>query len=91
MVSAKARGIENNAPPSGTSSSQIGVAGGSGGPDSPSVSTAQTNGVVARVTHLGVVGRGVEQVVMSSGIAESSPKKKPAFDPTLDNDDGKTS
>ncbi|KAG5528679.1 hypothetical protein RHGRI_029374 [Rhododendron griersonianum] len=91
MLSAKARGIENNAPPSGTSSSQMGAAGDSGGLDSPSVSTAQTNGAAAGVTHLGVVGRGVKRVVMSSGLSESSPKKKPAFDPTLDNDDGKAS
>ncbi|XP_058186188.1 uncharacterized protein LOC131303367 isoform X2 [Rhododendron vialii] len=103
MVCAKARGIENNAPPSGTSSSQMGAAGDSGGLDSPSaagdsggldspsVSTAQTNGAAAGVTNLGVVGRGVKRVVMSSSVAESSPKKKPTFDPTLDNDDGKAS
>ncbi|KAF7112608.1 hypothetical protein RHSIM_RhsimUnG0212100 [Rhododendron simsii] len=91
MVSAKARGIENNAPPSRRSSSQMGTPGDSGGLDSHSVSTAHTNGAAAGVTHLGVVGRGVKRVVMSSGIAESSPKKKPAFDPTLDNDDGKAS
>ncbi|KAI8535456.1 hypothetical protein RHMOL_Rhmol10G0175900 [Rhododendron molle] len=91
MVSAMARGIENNAPPSGTSSSQKGAASDSGGLDSPSVSTAQTNAAAAGVTHLGVVGRGVKRVVMSSATSELSPKKKPAFDPTLDNDDGKAS
>lgn len=72
-------------------SSQLGAAGGSGDLNSPTVSTAHTNGAAAGVTHLGVVGRGVKRVVMSSGTAESSPKKKPAFDPTLDKDDGKAS
>lgn len=91
MVSAKARGIDKNAPPSVMCSSQLGTAGGSGNLDSPTVSTAHTNGAAAGVTHLGVVGRGVKRVVMSSGTAESSPKKKPAFDPTLDKDDGKAS
>ncbi|MCD7448860.1 hypothetical protein HAX54_046954 [Datura stramonium] len=49
---------------------------GSGGFDSPTVSTAHTNGA-AGVTHLGVVGRGVKRVQLNT-TTESSPAKKPA-------------
>ncbi|KAL7231915.1 hypothetical protein ACSBR2_010020 [Camellia fascicularis] len=91
MVSAKARGIiEKNSAPSVISSSQLGVDSCSGDLDSPTVSTAHSNGA-AGVTHLGVVGRGVKRVSMNSGTSESSQMKKPALDPTTDKGDGKAS
>ncbi|KAL7224028.1 hypothetical protein ACSBR1_025478 [Camellia fascicularis] len=91
MISAKARGTDKNAP-SVMSSSNLGVASSSGDLNSPTVSTAHTNGAAAGVTHLGVVGRGVKRVSMSSaGAAESSPMKKPGLDPTPDKGDGKGS
>ncbi|KAL6956562.1 hypothetical protein U1Q18_040644 [Sarracenia purpurea var. burkii] len=83
MMSAKARGIGDIAPPSVMSSSQLGVASSSGDVGSSTVSTAHTNGA-SGVTHLGVVGRGVKRVLMNSGTAESSPAKKPELDPTPD-------
>ncbi|KAF5958188.1 hypothetical protein HYC85_005413 [Camellia sinensis] len=95
MISAKARGTNKNAP-SVMSTSNLGVASSSGDLNSPTVSTAHTNGAAAGVTHLGVVGRGVKRVSMSSagaaesaGTAESSPMKKPGLDPTPDKGDGK--
>ncbi|XP_042061079.1 NASP-related protein sim3-like [Salvia splendens] len=75
IMSAKARALEKNEP--AMSSSQMGTVT-TVGADSPAVSTAHTSGD-AGVTHLGVVGRGVKRVVMSS-TAESSPAKKPAID-----------
>ncbi|KAI3760894.1 hypothetical protein L1987_51296 [Smallanthus sonchifolius] len=65
-----------------------GGSGGGGGMASSSgfasstVSTANANGD-SGVTHLGVVGRGVKRVSMSS---VESPAKKPASDPAADND-----
>ncbi|XAR73928.1 hypothetical protein NMG60_11008061 [Bertholletia excelsa] len=91
MVSAKAKGIEMKSPASVMSSSQLGVANSSGSLESPTVSTAHTNGGASGVTHLGVVGRGVKRVNMNSGAAESSPAKKPALDPVPDKSDGKPS
>ncbi|CAL5367149.1 unnamed protein product [Camellia sinensis] len=91
MVSAKARGIiEKNGAPSVISSSQLGIDSSSGDLDSPTVSTAHSNGA-AGVTHLGVVGRGVKRVSMNSAMSESSAMKKPALDPTADKGDGKAS
>ncbi|XP_028081849.1 NASP-related protein sim3-like [Camellia sinensis] len=91
MVSAKARGIiEKNGAPSVISSSQLGIDSSSGDLDSPTVSTAHSNGA-AGVTHLGVVGRGVKRVSMNSAMSESSAMKKPALDPTTDKGDGKAS
>ncbi|CAL5373058.1 unnamed protein product [Camellia sinensis] len=97
MISAKARGTDKNAP-SVMSTSNLGVASSSGDLNSPTVSTAHTNGAAAGVTHLGVVGRGVKRVSMSSagavesaGTVESSPMKKPGLDPTPDKGDGKGS
>ncbi|XP_057786159.1 NASP-related protein sim3-like isoform X2 [Salvia miltiorrhiza] len=83
IISAKARALEKNEP--AMSSSQMGTAT-NGGADSPTVSTAHTNGA-AGVTHLGVVGRGVKRVVMSS-TAQSNPAKKPAIDSSNDGDGG---
>ena len=75
-----------NSQSSGMGSSQIAAACSSEGFDSPTVSTAHTNGA-AGVTHLGVVGRGVKRVLMSTSSAESSPLKKPASDPSSDKGD----
>lgn len=89
MMSAKARATEKNAVSVAMSSSQMGTAGTGGNTDSPTASTAHTNGA-SGVTHLGVVGRGVKRVVMSSA-TQSSPTKKPSIDPSSNNGDGSTS
>ncbi|KAG8641285.1 NASP-related protein sim3 isoform X2 [Manihot esculenta] len=87
MASAKAIRSEKSAAPAVLSSSQMATANSSGGFDSPTVSTAHTNG--AAVTHLGVVGRGVKRVLMSTASAESSLMKKPTLDPSVaDKEDG---
>ncbi|KAF2295125.1 hypothetical protein GH714_031606 [Hevea brasiliensis] len=79
MASAKLKGGEKSAAPAVVNSSQMATANSSGGFDSPTVSTAHTNGNA--VTHLGVVGRGVKRVLMGTGSAESSPMKKATLDP----------
>ncbi|CAK7339475.1 unnamed protein product [Dovyalis caffra] len=89
MVSARAQGGKKSAFPIVTGSSQMGTATSSGGFDSPTVSTAHTNGV-SGVTDLGVVGRGVKRVLKSTGSVGSSPVKKPTLDPSSDKGDGKT-
>lgn len=89
MVTAKAKGHEKGAYSALTSSSQMGTAS-TGNLNSPTISTAHTNGT-AGVTHLGVVGRGVKRVLMNSGSTESNPMKKPAIDPPADKGDGKAS
>ncbi|KAH6761780.1 Tetratricopeptide repeat superfamily protein [Perilla frutescens var. hirtella] len=86
IMSAKARAIEKNTASAAMSSSQMGTVSTGGNADSPTVSTAHTNGA-SGVTHLGVVGRGVKRVVMSSTM-QSSPAKKPAIDSSKDGDDG---
>lgn len=90
MAAAKSRGSEKSASQAVMSSSQMGTANSIGGFDSPTVSTAHTNGS-SGVTHLGVVGRGVKRVLTNSGTAESSPGKKPALDSSENKGDGKTS
>ncbi|KAH1082192.1 hypothetical protein J1N35_021953 [Gossypium stocksii] len=80
-ASGKARGGENNASPAAVNSSHMSPANSNVDHfDSPTVSTAHTNGATA-VTHLGIVGRGVKRVLMSAGAIESSSIKKPAIDP----------
>nr|POE92833.1 isoform 2 of nuclear autoantigenic sperm protein [Quercus suber] len=79
MAALKSRVSEKSASPAVMNSSQMGTANSNGGFDSPTVSTAHTNGS-SGVTHLGVVGRGVKRVLTSSGSAESSQTKKPALD-----------
>ncbi|XP_055805023.1 uncharacterized protein LOC129873855 [Solanum dulcamara] len=87
MVSAKARSMEKADASVAVSSSQMGAgASGSGSFDSPTVSTAHTNGA-AGITHLGVVGRGVKRVHLNT-TTESSPAKKPASEQPSDNGDG---
>ncbi|KAL2552089.1 Tetratricopeptide repeat (TPR)-like superfamily protein [Forsythia ovata] len=90
MMSAKARGAEQNALSMASGTSQTGIANIAGAIESPTVSTAHTNGA-AGVTHLGVVGRGVKRVVMNSGTEESSVSKKPCVDPSPNNGDGSAS
>ncbi|XP_039057083.1 protein HGV2-like isoform X1 [Hibiscus syriacus] len=87
MASARARGDEKSAPPAVPSSSHMATANSEGHFDSPTVSTANTNGGPA-VTHLGVVGRGVKRVLTSTGAVESNPIKKPAIDPLSDKGNG---
>ncbi|KAK6237553.1 hypothetical protein QUC31_003022 [Theobroma cacao] len=87
MVSARGRDGEKSAAPTAVSSSRIATANSNGNFDSPTVSTAHSNGT-AGVTHLGVIGRGVKRVLMSTGSVESSSAKKPAIEPSSDNGDG---
>lgn len=88
MAAAKAKGNEKSPASVVMSSSRLGTANSSGDFDSPTVSTAHTSGAAAGVTHLGVVGRGVKRVSMSTASAESSPMKKPMPDPSSDKGDG---
>ncbi|KAA3457484.1 Histone-binding N1/N2 [Gossypium australe] len=85
MASAKAKADEKSASPAVGSSSRMGTVNSNGDFDSPTVSTAHTNGAAA-VTHLGVVGRGVKRVLMSP--VESGPAKKPVTEPSSDKGDG---
>ncbi|KAI4327524.1 hypothetical protein L6164_019973 [Bauhinia variegata] len=81
IASAKASGGKISSP--GTvSSSRMATANSSGGFDSPTLSTAHTNGS-AGVTHLGVVGRGVKRT-SSTGVAEARPLKKPEIETSKD-------
>ncbi|KAG8384494.1 hypothetical protein BUALT_Bualt04G0123500 [Buddleja alternifolia] len=89
MISAKAKTIEKNAVSVAMSSSQMGSASTGGNTESATVSTAHTNNT-SGVTHLGVVGRGVKRVVMSS-TSDSNPTKKPSIDPSSNNGDGSAS
>ncbi|KAI3669876.1 hypothetical protein L6452_41335 [Arctium lappa] len=84
MMAAKGKGGSQTSAAAGLSSSRLGTANSSGF-ESPTVSTAHTNGGGGGVTHLGVVGRGVKRVSMSSSATESNPAKKPATDPSADN------
>ncbi|KAJ1419087.1 Tetratricopeptide-like helical domain superfamily [Sesbania bispinosa] len=68
------------------SSSQMATVNSKGGFDSPTVSTAHSNGSAA-VTHLGVVGRGVKRASNASA-AEATTPKKPALESTEDKGDG---
>jgi HAT1-interacting factor 1 len=68
------------------SSSQLATENSSGSFDSPTISTAHTNGS-AGVTHLGVVGRGVKRSSNAS-VAEASISKKPALETTEEKSDG---
>ncbi|KAJ6398508.1 hypothetical protein OIU77_019325 [Salix suchowensis] len=90
MVSDKEKGGEKSASPNLMSSSQLGVAYSSRSFDPPAISTGHTNGVMG-VTDLGVAGRGVKRVLMSTGlVGSSSAVKKPTPDPSSDKGDGKT-
>ncbi|XP_054823841.1 uncharacterized protein LOC129321901 [Prosopis cineraria] len=71
------------------SSSQMATANSSGGFDSPTVSTAHSNGS-AEVTHLGVVGRGVKRT-LNATVEEANPTKKPSLETSKDNSDARAS
>ncbi|KAL6224706.1 hypothetical protein ACLB2K_003561 [Fragaria x ananassa] len=88
MVSAKAKASEKSASSAAVGFSQMCTADNNGGFDSPTISTAHTNGS-SGVTHLGVVGRGVKRSLTNSGTAETNPGKKPAIDPSESNSEGK--
>lgn len=77
-VAAKAGGGKESIPAK-VSSSQLATANSSGGFDSPTISTAHSNGSAAGVTHLGVVGRGVKRTSLAP---EASAPKKPALEST---------
>ncbi|GAV90998.1 TPR_1 domain-containing protein/SHNi-TPR domain-containing protein, partial [Cephalotus follicularis] len=87
MASARTGDSEKSASLAVMSSSQMGTATSNGGFDSPTVSTAHTNGA-AEVTHLGVVGRGVKRVLRNTSAAESVSVKKPTLYSSLDEGDG---
>lgn len=94
MAASKFRGNENKASAAAMSSSQMsqmGTGNGNGGFDSPTASTAHTSSAASGVTHLGVVGRGVKRVTMSTTSGESAPVKKPAIDPSSDKGDDNVS
>ncbi|KAK9108752.1 hypothetical protein Sjap_016812 [Stephania japonica] len=77
MISAKATNSSGKTlNSSALSSSRIGTNDSGGDFDSPTVSTAHTNGNT--ITHLGVVGRGVKRVLTNFNSEGSSSVKKPA-------------
>ncbi|CAA0814337.1 Tetratricopeptide repeat (TPR)-like superfamily protein [Striga hermonthica] len=84
IMSAKAKAAEKSALPAATSSSQPVSAGST---TSAAVSTTNGTNGASGVTHLGVVGRGVKRVVMSSTM-QVGPAKKPAFDDPSNSGDG---
>lgn len=83
LAAAKARANDQASASAAASSSRVGVATSNGDFDSPTISSAHTNGNTG-VTNLGVVGRGVKRVIMNSGNVESSTSKRPALDPKPD-------
>ncbi|XP_021725459.1 histone-binding protein N1/N2-like [Chenopodium quinoa] len=87
LAAAKARANEQASASAPASSSRVGVATSNGDFDSPTVSSAHTNGAASGVTHLGVVGRGVKRVNMNSANVESDSSKRPAIDPKPDTGD----
>ncbi|GFQ01920.1 nuclear autoantigenic sperm protein [Phtheirospermum japonicum] len=89
IMAAKAKATEKSGVSVATSSSQAGTAGAAVSTSSAAVSTGDAIGA-SGVTHLGVVGRGVKRVVMSSAV-QPGPAKKPLIDPSSNNGDGDTS
>nr|GMD58685.1 protein HGV2 isoform X1 [Ipomoea batatas] len=89
IVAAKAKGAEKSSASVAMSSSQVAAVNSSGDFDSPTASTAHTNGA-SGVTHLGVVGRGVKRVNLNPITSESKPVKRPSLDPPT-NGEGSTS
>ena len=81
MASAKLKSGEKSTSSTVVGSSQMATETSNGGFDSPTVSTAHTNGA-DKVTHLGVVGRGVKRVLTNTSSSESSPMKKTEIDPS---------
>ncbi|XP_010263825.1 PREDICTED: nuclear autoantigenic sperm protein [Nelumbo nucifera] len=91
MASAKATSSLKSSAVMG--SSQLGTSNSGGGFDSPTVSTAHTNGAgpVGGVTHLGVVGRGVKRASVNSSSVEASAMKKASLDSSGDKDESTVS
>lgn len=88
MMSAKGKDSEKSSSAGvNINSSQPATAVSNANFDSPTVSTAPTNGS-AGVTHLGVVGRGVKRALTKTTSTESSSAKKPAPNPSSDKEDG---
>ncbi|XVF59535.1 hypothetical protein PTKIN_Ptkin07bG0283800 [Pterospermum kingtungense] len=87
MASARAMGGLKCPSPAMANSSRIPTGNSNGSFDSSTVSTANTNGASV-ITHLGVVGRGVKRVLMSTGAVESSQTKKLATDSSSNKGDG---
>ncbi|MED6120590.1 hypothetical protein PIB30_022249 [Stylosanthes scabra] len=88
-IAAAKAGCGKESSPGKVSSSQMATADSSAGFDSPTISTAHTNGSTG-VTHLGVVGRGVKRPSNSS-VPEASAPKKPSLESTDGKGDGNTS
>nr|GMD56845.1 NASP-related protein sim3 isoform X2 [Ipomoea batatas] len=89
IVAAKAKGADKSSASVAMSSSQVATVNSHGDFDSPTASTAHTNGA-SGVTHLGVVGRGVKRVNLNPITSESKPVKRPSLDPPT-NGEGSTS
>ncbi|KAI3957492.1 hypothetical protein MKX01_001851 [Papaver californicum] len=85
MVSARAAGNDTKASSTVFSSSQKAVDSSSGDIDSPTISTAHTNGSSAGVTHLGVVGRGAKRVLLTPEDVDARSAKKPALELNSEN------
>lgn len=88
LVSSKAKEMGQAPTAAAMSSSQMARASSIGSFDSQTASTAHTNGPATGVTHLGVVGRGVKRVTMSSTTSEASASKKPAVGSSSSKQDG---
>ncbi|RZC55166.1 hypothetical protein C5167_014018 [Papaver somniferum] len=88
MVSARAAGNDTKASSTVFSSSQKAVDNSSGDFDSPTISTAHTNGSSAGVTHLGVVGRGAKRVLLTPEDVDARSAKKPALELNSENGEG---
>ncbi|CAI0430790.1 unnamed protein product [Linum tenue] len=86
MAAASARGDDQKTGSPGlvSSSSRFATNRSAGESESPTVSTAHTNGDGGGVTHLGVVGRGVKRML----IAPISPAKKLAVEASTDGAEG---
>ncbi|CAI0458540.1 unnamed protein product [Linum tenue] len=86
MAAARARGDDQKTGSPGlvSSSSRFATNRSAGESESPTVSTAHTNGDGGGVTHLGVVGRGVKRMLM----APISPAKKHAVEASTDGAEG---
>lgn len=87
-IAAAKAGSRKESSPGRVGSSQLATAtaNSGGGFESPTISTAHTNGS-AGVTHLGVVGRGVKRASATS-VAGASAPKKPALESNEDKGDG---
>lgn len=88
LVASKAKEMEKAAAAAVSSSHMARASSDIGSFDSQIVSSAHTNGP-AKVTHLGVVGRGVKRITMSSTPSSdsSAAAKKPAVDSSLSQQD----